>query len=104
MFQATNNGSSERIGKQVASKTQNLDPKARKELARKQHSQTGRDFMNRSALGMVGSSSDTGRIQIARSPDRAKAHTNLSVYSSDRNNQSALTNNFMQSKNPYQQQ
>ena len=60
--------------------------------------------MNRSALGMVGSSSDTGRIQIARSPDRAKAHTNLSVYSSDRNNQSALTNNFMQSKNPYQQQ
>ena len=49
---------------------------------RKQHqSHTGRDMVNRSALGMVGSQSDANRIQISRSPDRSKNNTHMSMSS-----------------------
>ena len=47
----------------------------------KGHSQTGREFLNRSAMGGIVSSQDGNPLQIGRSPDRSKNHTNLSVYS-----------------------
>ena len=40
--------------------------------------------MNRSALGMGGSSSDADRIQMGRTPDRSKNFTNISMYSNER--------------------
>jgi hypothetical protein len=56
------------------------DDKFKREL-KKGHSQTGRDLMNRSALGVIASSSDANRIYLGRTPDRSKNYTNLSVYS-----------------------
>lgn len=95
-------GSTERVSSKTSSQAAQqypitFKPEKGKKEARKQHSQTGRDFMNRSALGMVGSQNDVNRIQLGRTPDRSKNYTNLSVYSTDRQ----VVPVPRQSQNPY---